>query len=121
MFPLADGSALQVTVLEIQSSAGKRLNGVGVVPDETVNVDLATALPGEDLVLGRAMAILGTAIPEAPTARSYTVHQGDTLKAIARRVYGETAAWPRLYAANRAVIGDDPDALTVATPLIIPR
>ena len=25
MFPLADGSALQVTVLEIQSSAGKRL------------------------------------------------------------------------------------------------
>ncbi len=27
VFPLADGSALQVTVLEIQSSAGKPLNG----------------------------------------------------------------------------------------------
>jgi nucleoid-associated protein YgaU len=121
MFPLADGSALQVTVLEIQSSAGKRLNGVGVVPDETVTVDLAAALPGDDPVLGRAIAILVGAMPEPPTARSYTVREGDTLKAIARRVYGQTAAWPRLYAANRAVIGDDPDALTVATTLIIPR
>ncbi len=121
MFPLADGSALQVTVLEIQSSAGKRLNGVGVVPDETVNVDLATALTGDDPVLVRALTILGGAMPEPPMARSYTVREGDTLKAIARRVYGQTAAWPRLYAANRAVIGDDPDALTVATTLIIPR
>ena len=120
MFPLADGSALQVTVLEIQSSAGKRLNGVGVVPDETVNVDLATALPGDDVVLERAIAVLNGDVPGRTAAGTYTVLEGDTLKAIAERFYGQREAWPRLYVANRDAVGGDPDALTVGTRLSIP-
>ncbi|QIJ61851.1 transglycosylase family protein [Streptomyces sp. JB150] len=39
----------------------------------------------------------------------YTVREGDTLSGIAAR-HGTT--WERLYAANRAVIGEDPDAIT---------
>jgi hypothetical protein len=39
----------------------------------------------------------------------YTVREGDTLSAIAAR-HGTT--WERLYAANRAVIGEDPDVIT---------
>ena len=120
MFPLDDGSALQVTVLEIQSSAGKRLNGVGVVPDETVNVDLATALPGDDVVLERAIAVLNGDVPGRTAAGTYTVLEGDTLKAIAERFYGQREAWPRLYVANRDAVGGDPDALTVGTRLSIP-
>ncbi|MFF5440178.1 transglycosylase family protein [Streptomyces achromogenes] len=51
--------------------------------------------------------------PAAGTGRSasrgdYTVREGDTLSTIAAR-HGTT--WQRIYAANRAVIGDDPDMI----------
>jgi nucleoid-associated protein YgaU len=49
----------------------------------------------------------------APTARGgsrgdYTVREGDTLSLVAAR-HGTT--WRQLYAANRAVIGEDPDLI----------
>ncbi|WP_225822200.1 transglycosylase family protein [Streptomyces naphthomycinicus] len=51
--------------------------------------------------------------PAAPTGRSasrgdYTVREGDTLSVIAAR-HGTT--WQRIYSANKAVIGDDPDLI----------
>jgi resuscitation-promoting factor RpfA len=60
--------------------------------------------------------------PPLPTANSgradVMVRRGDTLWAISRRVLGGSAkpaevaaAWPRWYAANRQVIGTDPDVL----------
>jgi carboxyl-terminal processing protease len=36
MFPLSDGSAIQITVWELLSGNGTALNRVGVVPDETI-------------------------------------------------------------------------------------
>jgi LysM repeat protein len=38
----------------------------------------------------------------------YTVRQGDTLSAVAARHH---ATWQRIYAANRSVIGDDPNLI----------
>ncbi|MGW3207137.1 transglycosylase family protein [Streptomyces sp. NPDC001135] len=54
--------------------------------------------------------------PERPAAHTgrgasrgdYTVREGDTLSAIAAR-HGTT--WQRIYAANKKVIGDDPDLI----------
>ncbi|MEU2223961.1 transglycosylase family protein [Streptomyces sp. NPDC018347] len=47
--------------------------------------------------------------PSAGTGRGdYTVREGDTLSTIAAR-HGST--WQRVYAANKAVIGDDPDVI----------
>ncbi|MFI1369820.1 LysM peptidoglycan-binding domain-containing protein [Streptomyces griseochromogenes] len=51
--------------------------------------------------------------PAAHTDRSasrgaYTVREGDTLSAIAAR-HGTT--WQRIYAANKKVIGDDPNLI----------
>jgi LysM repeat protein len=53
--------------------------------------------------------------PDHPTARTghnghgdYTVREGDTLSLIAAR-HGTT--WQRIYAANKKVIGDDPDLI----------
>jgi nucleoid-associated protein YgaU len=52
------------------------------------------------------------------------VKGGDTLWSIAARHLGSTAGgaaiaeeWPRWYAANRAVIGDDPDLILPGTIL----
>ncbi len=59
LFPLGDGSALNVTVFEVRSATGAVLNGVGVAPDETVVGDRATSPTGADPVLDRALALLG--------------------------------------------------------------
>jgi hypothetical protein len=55
-----------------------------------------------------------------PARARYTVAAGDTLSGIAAglRVRG---GWPALYAANRHVIGSDPDALQPGTVLTLPR
>ncbi|MEU0201254.1 MULTISPECIES: transglycosylase family protein [unclassified Streptomyces] len=47
--------------------------------------------------------------PDRGSSRGdYTVREGDTLSGVAAR-HGTT--WQRLYAANKAVIGDDPDVI----------
>ncbi|MFE3181945.1 transglycosylase family protein [Streptomyces violascens] len=46
--------------------------------------------------------------PAAPAGGSYTVRSGDTLSAIAA---AHGTGWEALYAANRAVIGGDPDLI----------
>jgi LysM repeat protein len=52
------------------------------------------------------------------TAR-YVVQPGDTLSGIAARL-DVRGGWPALYAANRAVIGPDPDVIDPGTVLAIP-
>jgi LysM repeat protein len=64
---------------------------------------------------GTALALPGRAGP----AR-YTVAAGDTLSGIAAAL-GAPGGWPALYAANRAVIGADPNAIRPGTVLAIPR
>ncbi|KRF24196.1 hypothetical protein ASG95_06260 [Phycicoccus sp. Soil803] len=56
--------------------------------------------------------------PSAPASTEVVVHRGDSLWTIARRDLGPgatdtevAAAWPHWYAANRDVIGPDPDLL----------
>lgn len=52
-------------------------------------------------------------------ARWHVVRQGEELWRIARRYYGKTDAWPRIYRANRTVLRD-PDRLLPGTRLRIP-
>jgi nucleoid-associated protein YgaU len=56
--------------------------------------------------------------PDDATDEEIVVRRGDTLWAIAARHLGSDAtddevarAWPRWWAANHAVIGDDPDRI----------
>lgn len=56
------------------------------------------------------------------------VRAGDTLWSIAREQLGEqanlaeiSAYWPRIYQANKAVIGDDPDLLELGLVLVLPN
>jgi LysM repeat protein len=50
---------------------------------------------------------------------SYTVHQGDTLSAIAARTYGSSADWPAVWWANRTQV-HDPNLLLVGQRLRLP-
>ena len=56
----------------------------------------------------------------SPVVDEYTVESGDTLRSIAKKVYGDANLWPHLYDANRDVIGPDPDTLQSGMRLRIP-
>jgi len=51
---------------------------------------------------------------------TYDVKAGDTLSAIAGKVYGESGRWREIFNANRDQI-DDPDVIKVGQKLRIPR
>ena len=66
--------------------------------------------------------------PAAAALDTVTVRRGDSLWSIAQRHLGAGAtdaeiahAWPEWYAANRAVIGDDPDLIHPGMRLVPPR
>ena len=63
----------------------------------------------------------GVATPVRTTSptRKYVVQQGDTLSGIAAQL-GVRGGWPALYAANRPLIGPDPDAIRAGTVLTVP-
>lgn len=54
-----------------------------------------------------------------PGARVHTVKQGETLRSIAARLYGEEGRWKDLWRANKAVIAL-PDLLPSGTELVVP-
>ena len=52
---------------------------------------------------------------------THTVREGDTLVRIARQYFKNDSKWEAIYAANRALIGPDPDKLKLGMKLTIPR
>ena len=51
---------------------------------------------------------------------THVVASGDTLASIARKYYGNTKYWERIYSENRGLIGSDPAALKIGQKLRIP-
>ncbi len=74
------------------------------------------------LVLAMAAAPLSAVAageePESPAV--YTVRPGDSLAAIAGRVYGDTSLWPAIYAANTRIIGPDPRLIRLGQTFRLP-
>jgi LysM repeat protein len=77
--------------------------------------------------------ILDDLIPKGPSLNfvvppldplEETVHvvvSGDNLSKLAKRFYGNEALWPKIYAANRSVIGANPNLIRVGQRLVIPK
>lgn len=56
----------------------------------------------------------------SPSAGTYRVREGDTLRSIADALWGDETQWARLLDANRGAIAD-PDALVVGQDLVVPQ
>lgn len=54
------------------------------------------------------------------TGTNYTVQLGDTLSGIAQQAYGNANLWPKIYEANKQVIGPNPDIIHPGQVLFIP-
>jgi LysM repeat protein len=51
---------------------------------------------------------------------NYTVQPGDTLSGIAQQAYGDGNEWPKIYDANKQVIGSNPNVIYPGQVLYIP-
>ena len=78
------------------------------IASSTTQVTLASTLS----------AAAAPGLAAGPAAR-YVVQPGDTLSGIAAR-FAVRGGWPALYAANRPLIGPDPDLIHAGTVLVLP-
>jgi hypothetical protein len=64
----------------------------------------------------------GCVVPEGGAVRAdqWKVREGDSLRRIARRVYGNEELWKAIRDANRDKVGRD-DSISVGEVLVIPR
>ncbi len=58
--------------------------------------------------------------PAAEKVEYYEIKSGDSLSLIAKHFYGDPMQYPRIYDANRAVIGDNPDLIFPGQKIRIP-
>ena len=84
----------------------------------------AVAATPSGTVIPRSQAAASPSPSPSPSPSSpeltHTVEAGDTLATIAQKYYGDSGLWRRIYEANRAAIGDNPDQVKIGTQLRIP-
>jgi nucleoid-associated protein YgaU len=57
---------------------------------------------------------------EGTKPRVHVVEYGDTLSAIAKKYYGNARLYPKLYEANKELIGPDMNKLLVGWEIVLP-
>lgn len=122
---VAGGLGLATGMLLVRR--GRSLGSDSSTAEVVVRPTFVISAPASPVVAGASPSAVDVAqsgpVP-APTpaasTTSYTVQPGDTLRLIAQKVYGDANQWPRLYEANREVIGANPDNLQAGMQLTVP-
>ncbi len=73
-----------------------------------------------EVILTSTLSVAAPLVTDTSPATRYVVRSGDTLSGIAAR-FAVRGGWPALYAANRQVVGRDPDAIHPGMVLTISR
>ncbi len=58
---------------------------------------------------------------KAKEVKKHVVVKGETLSAIAKKYYSDAGKYMKIYEANKAVIGDNPDLIKPGMELVIPK
>jgi nucleoid-associated protein YgaU len=75
----------------------------------------------ENIQAGMTLTIPDLAVAPPPAGgQIYVTTDSDTLWSIAERFYGDGSQWPKIYQANAAVIGPDPNVIHGGMTLTIP-
>jgi LysM repeat protein len=81
------------------------------------NVRIASSSTG--ITLADTISVAAVSVTAASPATRYAVQPGDTLSGIAVRL-AVRGGWAALYAANRSLIGPDPDVIRPGAELVLP-
>ncbi|MBR8837150.1 MAG: LysM peptidoglycan-binding domain-containing protein [Stigonema ocellatum SAG 48.90 = DSM 106950] len=106
---LWDGRQVQASALD---------TGTAIIGNK-IDIFVDTINEAINLGVKSVMAVLNGGSVDS---RTYTVQPGDSLSAIAQKFYGDGSeqSWRKIYDANQAVIGPDPNQIQVGMVLIIP-
>lgn len=116
----AGGVNLRVTIRDISVSAEKsgeggdiyytlRLKEYRDIEIKTVNNNTPTSRPP------------AAKTEEKTTTTTYTVKKNDTLSGIAKKHYGNSNQWRKIYDVNKKVIGINPNKIYPGQKLVIPK
>ena len=89
----------------------------GSVPPAQANI--RTASSTTQVTLASTLSVAAAPKTVARPGSRYAVRPGDTLSGIAAR-FAVRGGWPTLYAANRPLIGSDPNTIRPGTVLVLP-
>jgi LysM repeat protein len=89
----------------------------GSVPQAQANIRIASSTT--EVTLASTLSVAAASVTGRRPAARYVVQPGDTLSGIAAR-FAVRGGWPALYAANRPLIGPDPDVVHPGTVLVLP-
>ena len=81
--------------------------------------NIRTASSTTQVTLASTLSVAAAPKTVARPASRYAVRPGDTLSGIAAR-FAVRGGWPALYAANRPLIGPDPNSIRPGTVLVLP-
>ena len=84
-----------------------------------VQADIRIASSTTQVTLASTLSAAAAPGLAAGAAARYVVQPGDTLSGIAAR-FAVRGGWPALYAANRPLIGPDPDLIRAGAVLVLP-
>ena len=87
--------------------------------ENTLRVGRSITIPARGPRPAVQKRVVPTSIPVG--SRQHTVTDGDSLSTIADRYYGHEKHWLRVFEANRATLGGDPDRLRLGMVLVVPR
>jgi LysM repeat protein len=106
-------AVLAWSILAVLVAAGLK----GSVSPAQANI--RTASSTTQITLASTLSVAAAPKAVARPASRYAVRPGDTLSGIAAR-FAVRGGWPALYAANRPLIGSDPNTIRPGTVLVLP-
>jgi LysM repeat protein len=106
-------AVLAWSILVVLVAAGMK----GSVPPAQANI--RTASSTTQVTLASTLSVAAAPKTVARPGSRYAVRPGDTLSGIAAR-FVVRGGWPALYAANRPLIGSDPNTIRPGTVLVLP-
>jgi nucleoid-associated protein YgaU len=106
-------AVLAWSILVVLVAAGMK----GSVPPAQANI--RTASSTTQVTLASTLSVAAAPKTVARPVSRYAVRPGDTLSGIAAR-FAVRGGWPALYAANRPLIGPDPNVIHTGTVLVLP-
>ena len=89
----------------------------GSVRPAQANIRIASSTT--EVTLASTLSVAAAFVTGRRPVSRYAVRPGDTLSGIAAR-FAVRGGWPALYAANRPLIGSDPDVIRPGTVLVLP-
>jgi len=110
--------------LPTASSTSSSIGSTGTtsdLTDSTLSTPGATTKPAKSKSKHTPSTVHSTGAANAAAAGgSYTIKKGDTLRKIAKAVYGDESAWSRIFRANRGDLSS-PDDLKVGQVIHLPK